>query len=71
MGSDYWSGLLDWARDAVVGRGMISAHDLDLVHLCDDPADAVEYVCARGAELRAEELEATEELARSQAGDAS
>ncbi|MFI2702798.1 LOG family protein [Cellulosimicrobium composti] len=71
VGSDYWSGLLDWARDAVVGRGMISAHDLDLVHLCDDPADAVEYVCARGAELRAEELEATEELARSQAGDAS
>ncbi|MTG88932.1 TIGR00730 family Rossman fold protein [Cellulosimicrobium sp. BIT-GX5] len=71
VGTDYWSGLIDWARDAVVGRGMISAHDLDLVHLCDDPAEAVEYVCARGAELRAEELEATEELARSQAGDAS
>ncbi len=50
---------------------MISEHDLDLVHLCDDPAEAVEYVCDRGAELRAEEREATEELARAQAGDAS
>ncbi|QJW37318.1 TIGR00730 family Rossman fold protein [Cellulosimicrobium protaetiae] len=71
VGTDYWSGLLEWARTAVAGRGMISPHDLDLVHLCDDPAEAVEYVCDRGAELRAEELEATEELARSQAGDAS
>ncbi|GED09090.1 TIGR00730 family Rossman fold protein [Cellulosimicrobium cellulans] len=71
VGTDYWSGLLEWARTAVAGRGMISAHDLDLVHLCDDPAEAVEYVCDRGAELRAEELEATEELARAQAGDAS
>ena len=71
VGTDYWSGLLEWARTAVAGRGMISARDLDLVHLCDDPAEAVEYVCDRGAELRAEELEATEELARAQAGDAS
>ncbi|MFJ4232451.1 TIGR00730 family Rossman fold protein [Cellulosimicrobium cellulans] len=71
VGTDYWSGLLEWARTAVAGRGMISGHDLDLVHLCDDPAEAVEYVCDRGAELRAEELEATEELARAQAGDAS
>lgn len=71
VGTDYWSGLLEWARTAAVGRGMISAHDLDLVHLCDDPAEAVEYVCDRGAELRAEEIEATEELARAQAGDAS
>ncbi|MDF2806633.1 MAG: Rossman fold protein family [Cellulosimicrobium sp.] len=71
VGTDYWSGLLEWARTAVAGRGMISPHDLDLVHLCDDPAEAVEYVCDRGAELRAEELEATEELARAQAGDAS
>ena len=71
VGTDYWSGLLEWARTAVAGRGMISPHDLDLVHLCDDPAEAVEYVCDRAAELRAEELEATEELARAQAGDAS
>ncbi len=71
IGTDYWGGLLEWARTAAVGRGMISAHDLDLVHLSDDPAEAVAYVRERGAELRAEELEATQELARSRAGDAS
>lgn len=71
IGTDYWGGLLDWARSAAVGRGMISAHDLDLVHVCDDPTEAVKYVRERGAELRAEELEATQELARSHAGDAS
>ncbi|MGO1241867.1 MAG: TIGR00730 family Rossman fold protein, partial [Cellulosimicrobium funkei] len=26
VGTDYWTGLLDWARTAVVGRGMISEH---------------------------------------------
>ncbi len=56
VGTDHRTCLLDWARTAVVGRGMISEHDLDLVHLCDDPAEAVEYVCDRGAE-RAEEAE--------------
>ncbi len=64
--TEYWQGLLDWARTTVAGRGMISAHDLDLLYLCDDPAEAVEYVCERGAELRAEELEAVEDAAAAQ-----
>ncbi|OLT53371.1 TIGR00730 family Rossman fold protein [Cellulosimicrobium sp. CUA-896] len=66
VGSDYWGGLLEWARTAVVDRGMIHPADLDLVHLCDDPAEAVDYVCERGAQLRAEEREATAALAADQ-----
>ncbi|MFC8923610.1 TIGR00730 family Rossman fold protein [Cellulosimicrobium sp. NPDC057127] len=66
IGSDYWGGLLEWARTAVVDRGMISPADLDLVHLCDDPAEAVDYVCERGALLRAEEREATAAMAADQ-----
>lgn len=65
VGSDYWGGLLDWARTAVVGRGMISEHDLDLVHLSDDPAEAVDYVRRRGAELE-NERRAVAEAARAQ-----
>ncbi|XXM85128.1 TIGR00730 family Rossman fold protein [Cellulosimicrobium sp. PMB13] len=66
VGTDYWGGLLEWARSAVVDRGMISAQDVDLLHVCDDPAEAVAYVCERGAQLRAEEVEAAAELEAAQ-----
>jgi len=62
----YWQGLIDWARTTVAGRGMIGAHDLDLLYLCDDPAEAVQYVCERGEQLRAEELESVAEAAAAQ-----
>lgn len=37
VGRSYWQGLLDWVRTAMVGGGMISAPDLDLFKLMDDP----------------------------------
>ncbi|MBD8078116.1 TIGR00730 family Rossman fold protein [Cellulosimicrobium arenosum] len=66
VGTDYWGGLLEWARTAVVDRGMISPDDLELLHLTDDAADAVDYVCERGAQLRAEEERAAAELQAAQ-----
>jgi uncharacterized protein (TIGR00730 family) len=42
FGSDYWSGLVDWARDRLLPEGMIGPHDLDILHLSDDPDE----VCA-------------------------
>jgi uncharacterized protein (TIGR00730 family) len=62
VGSDYWGGLLDWVRGAVAERGMISAADLDLLHLTDSPAEAVQYVIERGRALAASEREALAEL---------
>src|SRR6185369_4803479 len=41
-GSDYWGGLVDWARDTLAPQGMIGPHDLDILQLCDDPDE----VCA-------------------------
>ncbi|WP_286218233.1 TIGR00730 family Rossman fold protein [Paraoerskovia sediminicola] len=67
VGSDFWQGLLDWARDVVLPRGMISEHDLELVRVFDDPDDAVQYVCDRGAELAAEEAAAVREAAEAAA----
>ena len=44
VGSEHWRGLCDWLRDDVLADGRISPTDLDLVQLCDDPADVAEIV---------------------------
>ena len=40
VGSDYWSGLWEWIEKELLGRGMISPEDMDLVTIMDDP-DAI------------------------------
>jgi len=42
--SAYWAGLVDWVRGPVLARGTISAEELGLVRVTDDPAEAVEIV---------------------------
>ena len=44
MGTSYWRGLLDWLRETAVPAGTISASDLDLVRVVDDPEEAVRLV---------------------------
>jgi len=44
MGTDFWSPLLQWLRDVLVSEGTIAEGDLDLLHLTDDPAEAVRIV---------------------------
>lgn len=46
LGSQYWSGLLDWLRDTCLAAGTISERDFDLVYVTDDVADAVRYIVA-------------------------
>jgi uncharacterized protein (TIGR00730 family) len=70
VGPDYWGGLLEWLRTAVLDRGMIGEADVDLMHVTDSAEDAVEYVRERGEELAAAELGATEELAEDQSAAA-
>jgi uncharacterized protein (TIGR00730 family) len=45
LGSDYWSGLLDWLRKTVAGAGNVWDRDVDLMTLTDDVDEAVEIVC--------------------------
>ncbi|HEX4561284.1 MAG TPA: hypothetical protein VH113_05570, partial [Gemmatimonadales bacterium] len=40
----YWGGLIEWLRDRVAGEGKIATEDLNLIHLTDDPADAVRWI---------------------------
>ncbi len=55
VGSDYWRGLLDWLEGPVLDAGTISAHDLDLLYVTDDPQEAVRVVRERDAQIQAAE----------------
>ncbi|MCW2828373.1 MAG: family Rossman fold protein [Marmoricola sp.] len=41
IGSDYWSGLLDWLRGTVLAAGNISEKDFDMLVVTDDVEEAV------------------------------
>ena len=41
FGSDYWQGLLDWARGSVLSYGCIAERDLALLKVTDDVEEAV------------------------------
>jgi uncharacterized protein (TIGR00730 family) len=49
VGSDYWSGLIDWMRSRMLEGGKIIPEDMDLFTVCDDPKDVAAAVF-RGAE---------------------
>jgi uncharacterized protein (TIGR00730 family) len=51
IGSDYWSGLVDWLRNTVAAEGKISHDDVDMISVTDDVAEAVELLVA-GASVR-------------------
>jgi uncharacterized protein (TIGR00730 family) len=44
FGRHYWAGLLRWIQSRLVGEGKISAGDLDLLLLTDDPMEAAKAV---------------------------
>lgn len=44
IGCDHWGGLVDWMRDRLLATGMVSAGDLDLLHVVDTPQEAVQIV---------------------------
>lgn len=44
VGRAYWSGLIDWMRETMLGAGSIAAADLDLLHLTDDPAEVIDII---------------------------
>jgi hypothetical protein len=39
VGTAYWQGLVDWIRERLLGDGKISAGDLDLFRMTDDPLE--------------------------------
>ena len=59
--SDFWGGMLDWFRQVLIAENMISAGDMDLVQLIDEPHQVVDaifkYYETRGFEPSAVERE--------------
>lgn len=56
----FWRGLVDWVKTTLVNEGMISADDLDLIQVIDDPAAIVEAIF-RHYETRGFKLSPAEE----------
>ena len=44
VGSAYWRDLLGWVEDELLADGMISPEDIELLHLTDDPDEAVRLI---------------------------
>src|SRR6266702_128399 len=42
--SDYWGEMIDWIRGELLAEGMISPDDIELLHVTDDPDQAVGFV---------------------------
>jgi len=59
--SAFWAGLLDWFSDTLVAQGTITAKDLELITVCDEPQQIVDTIFAhyqdRGFELSEDEQE--------------
>ncbi|PLX62786.1 TIGR00730 family Rossman fold protein [Sedimenticola selenatireducens] len=46
VNAGFWSGLLDWMRNTMCATGTISASDLELVQLCEEPQEVVDAIFA-------------------------
>lgn len=44
IGTEYWSGLIDWIRGTLAEEGMISPRDLELLEVTDSPEEAVQLI---------------------------
>jgi len=44
VGSDYWSGMLSWLKETMLGQGNIRADELALIRIADDVEEVVEII---------------------------
>lgn len=47
MGTEYWSGLLDWMDNTLAASGYINEDDRELFLLTDDPDEALSHIIQR------------------------
>nr|WP_296773801.1 TIGR00730 family Rossman fold protein [Rhodococcus sp. (in: high G+C Gram-positive bacteria)] len=50
LGTEFWSGLLDWIKNTLVAEGKVSPSDLDLIHCTDSVEEAVRIVTSTTGE---------------------
>jgi len=44
VGSNYWTGLVDWIRDNLLAEKRISPEDLEILQIMDEPDEIVKAV---------------------------
>ena len=44
LGTEFWGGLVDWIREQLLGRGLISDGDDQLFLVTDSIEEAVDYI---------------------------
>jgi uncharacterized protein (TIGR00730 family) len=44
VGSDFWSGLLDWVHEKILANGNVDNEDMKIINLMDDPQEIVSYI---------------------------
>ena len=54
VGRAYWAGLLDWIRGTLLPQGTVAEADLALLHITDDPEEAVEMIRSYATKAHAE-----------------
>lgn len=47
VGTDYWSGLIEWVKERMLKEKMISPEDIDILQVMDDPEEIVKAVKKR------------------------
>ncbi|PIR23556.1 MAG: TIGR00730 family Rossman fold protein [Deltaproteobacteria bacterium CG11_big_fil_rev_8_21_14_0_20_45_16] len=51
MGRNYWEGLIEWMKKVCIKQGALSQKHLDLIHITDDPEEAVEIIARHYTDL--------------------
>jgi uncharacterized protein (TIGR00730 family) len=54
MGTEYWTGMIDWIRASLLEAAAINAEDVDLLRLTDDPAEACDIINAYAVKRRSQ-----------------
>lgn len=44
VGKDYWQGLFEWIKAAILAEDNINPEDLNLINICDTADEAVKYI---------------------------
>ena len=54
MGTEYWTGMIEWIRASLLAEAAINPADVDLLRLTDDPAEACDIINAYAAQHRSQ-----------------
>jgi predicted Rossmann-fold nucleotide-binding protein len=44
VGTEYWSGLLDWIKDKMLADDKVDNDDMLIFNVMDDPVEIVSYI---------------------------